>query len=127
MPYVFNSFRINLCDNYFFFISRCLCNNHSLRIADKRLTPKFNSGGFIIYFFQTNSVHCCNIDSVCDSVSSLNCEPRLVLCSSVFFFFIRVPADCRWIKKNSSSLKCSQSCSFRIPLIPANQCTDSTE
>src|SRR5258708_37271964 len=58
-------------------------------------------------------------------MTSLYRAPDVALRCSVLFFFVWVPADCSWIEQNIRTAKSGQSCAFGIPLIPANQRSDS--
>src|SRR5437870_13206247 len=59
-------------------------------------------------------------------MASLNRAPGIMLRGSVLFFFVRMPSYGSRIKKNIRASKSSQSSALWIPLIPANQRTNST-
>src|SRR5262249_18136382 len=104
-------------------IDRTFRDDFAVRPAHEALTPKFNAisaGRHLV----ANPVCHRDVASIGDRMTTLNRLPSGMLRFSKFLFLARMPADCRWIKNNLCSAQGSQSCGFRIPLIPANTDAD---
>ncbi len=102
-----------------FSIHRTFCDDFAARRANKTLPPKLNSvaaGGR----FMADAICGRDVTAIRNRVTALNCFPGRILRRTEFFFFARMPADCRWIKNNFRTAQRRQSRRFRIPLVPAN-------
>src|SRR5260370_3078086 len=75
----------------------------------------------------SDSVHGRHIDAVGQGMRTLNQFPGFLLSCSELGLFTRMPADGRGIKENVRALESGEPGGFRIPLIPANEHTDSAE
>ena len=122
-PLLVNASPINGRSHNLFVIERSLCNDFAIRPAYEALSPEFNAfsaGGR----FVSNAVRHCDVASISDGMTPLNRFPGGMLRFSKFLFLARMPADCRRIKNNLCAAQSGQSCSFRIPLVPANTDAD---
>src|SRR4029077_8404056 len=114
---------IDLRHHNLFSIDRTFRDDFAVRSAHETLAPKFDAisaGGR----FVTDAVRYRDVAPIGDRMTTLNRLPRGMLRFSKFLFLARMPADCRWIKNNLCAAQCGQSCSFRIPLVPANTDAD---
>ena len=91
---------------------------------DKRRAPELDAGSAARRNFMADSVYGSNIDAIGNGVTALHCAPCLTLGIPVLLFFMGMPSYCSGIEKNGCTLHCCQSCSFGIPLVPANQRPD---
>src|SRR5207245_6149150 len=69
----------------------------------------------------THAINYGNKNAIGDSVGALDGAPCVVLHSSEFSFFVRVPADGSGIKEYVGALQSGQTRAFRIPLVPADE------
>src|SRR5688572_16444637 len=98
-------------------------HNVSSRIAHETRAPEFNAPRVLT--FVSHSVYGCNKNAVGDGVASLNCLPGRELRVSVLLFLGGVPADGSRIKEYLSAGEGGQARGLRIPLVPADQNSDS--
>src|SRR5437660_1635223 len=90
---------IDFANHDFLFAGRTFGNDFAIRPANETLSPKFDSVA-TSRSFVTNAIRRCDITTVRDRMTSLNCFPRVALGGAEFFFFARVPADRSRIKNN---------------------------
>src|ERR1044072_665356 len=82
-----------------FFLNRTLCDDFTVRSANKALSPKFNAVSTGRRFV-TDAIRHGHIATVRDGMTTLNRFPRGMLRLSKFLFLARVPPYCGWIKDN---------------------------
>src|SRR5574341_1857039 len=115
MTRIINFLEITFYDENLFLFMIGTCQDFSKRACDKGSSPEFK------FSFLADSVNDCDIYTVRNGVSSLNCFPSLMLNLASFWTFVFVPANGRGIKNNLSTCQRGQSSRFRKPLIPTNQ------
>src|ERR1700723_2345216 len=120
-PDVFKVREVDFTVENFLTIGRSFGDHNSLRIAEKRSAPKFQTVAPLRRSLMANTIHCSHVDSVCYRMSALNCAPGITLCFSVRGFLAGMPSDCRRIKQDHRTMQCRQPRALWIPLIPADQ------
>ena len=114
---------IDIRDHDFFIIDRAFGNDLAVRSANKTLTPELNacSTG---RRFMTDAIGDSNITTVRDGVTALDRFPSRMLRFAKLLFLAGMPADGGWIEQNFGAAQRGQSCSFGVPLVPANAHAD---
>src|SRR6266581_3491576 len=102
-----------------FSIHRTFCDDFSAWRSDETLAPKLDSIS-ASRGFMADAIRGRDVTAVRNCVTALNGFPGRILGRTEFFFFARMPADCRWIKNDFRAAQRRQSRRFRVPLVPAN-------
>src|SRR5690606_30049145 len=100
-----------------FLIVGTLVENSSKGVGDKRSAPELHRA----VLFQANAVYAHYVHAIRNGMATLNGLPRGELFIVCLFVLRRSPTDSRWIEKNLSAHQRRNPCTFRIPLIPADQ------
>src|SRR4051812_40698139 len=123
---IFKMFQIALADQDLFLVIRGFHNDPPEWIAEKRSAPKlyaFALGAIAanVAELMANAIDHADKNSVGNGMCALDGAPCVVLYRAELGFFVRMPADCRRIKKNVGALQSREASAFRIPLVPANK------
>ena len=123
---VFQVLQIALSDQNLFLVMRSFNDDPSKGIAKKRSAPEFQAfalGAIAadIAELMAHAVDHADKNAIGDGVCALDGAPGIVLRGAELGFFVRVPADCRRIKKDIRALQCGKAGAFGIPLVPADK------
>ena len=122
--------KIYFCGQDFFPVVGTLRQDAAEWIGDEGASPEFQAGSlrFIapnIASLEADPIHDAHVHPIGDRVGALNRFPGVVLGFAELRFLRRMPANGGRVEKQYRALQGGQAGSFRIPLIPADQRTNS--
>ena len=91
LTYGFNMPRVDFRQEQLLFILSGLRKDYSLRIADKRITPEFNTR-LTFFRFITHPVGRAHLDAAGNGMAPLHRAPRVRLCRTEGVFFLWMPS-----------------------------------
>src|SRR5215469_1206069 len=104
-PMLVHSTPLYISHYNFFSIDRSIGDDFAARRGDETLSPKLDPIT-ASWRFMTHTICGCNVTTIRNRVTPLNCLPRSLLSGAIFLFFRRMPANCSWIENNLCAAQC---------------------
>src|ERR1035441_9207041 len=127
----FQVLQVHFTEKNFLLVVQCLSQYAAEGIAEKRSAPEFKALARCgvptnVARFKADAINDAHINAVGNRMRALNRPPGIMLRHAKLGLLRWMPSDSGRVKQNARTLQSRQPRTFRIPLVPANQRSDSS-